>query len=242
MVNSGSIGGFSGDGIDLGAGGFATNEATAHISGHTKGVSLRGFGSVSNAGTITATVGVSLAAGGQVTNSAHGLIKGSADGILVSGGNVTVTNAATLSGANYALQFEGGGVDMLIVDPGALFVGNVNGVSATSSLVLASAASTGTIRAWEPSSPALRASQWPAAPNGLPAVSATSARWISTAIRCSRSLASSARPRLDFLASDATVVFGKPTTVSATISGFRATDTLDLANFIARNSPLPAIR
>jgi hypothetical protein len=40
-------------------------------------------------------------------------------------------------------------------------------------------------------------------------------------------------PRLDFLASNATVVFGKPTNVSATIAGFRATDTLDLANFPA---------
>ncbi len=132
IANSGSISGSSGNGIYLGAGGLVTNAVGARISGTKNGVSLRGFGTVSNAGTITATVGVFLAAGGYVTNSAHGLIKGSAVGVLVSGGNVTVTKAATISGANYSVEFKGSGSDTLIVDPGAVFLGLVNGTSATS--------------------------------------------------------------------------------------------------------------
>jgi len=145
IVNSGSISGSAGNGIYLAAGGLVTNAGGARISGTKNGVSLKGGGSVANAGTITATVGVFLAAAGDVTNYGHGLISGSADGVLVNASNVTVTNAATISGANYSVQFKGFGTDTLIVDPSAVFLGIVNGASATSTLVLASAASAGKI-------------------------------------------------------------------------------------------------
>ncbi len=145
IMNRGSIGG-TGNGIYLGAGGNVTNAAGAHITGtHKNGISLKSPGSVSNSGTISATAGVFLAAGGGVTNTRHGLISGSADGVLVGGGNVTVTTAGTISGPTYAIDFKGGGNDTLIVDPGAVFAGTVNGGSATSALVLASAASVGGI-------------------------------------------------------------------------------------------------
>ncbi len=145
IVNRGSITG-SGNGIYLGAGGNVRNLAGAHITGTQKnGMSLKGAGSVSNSGTISGSVGVFLAAGGTVTNTRHGLIGGSSDGVLVSGGNVTVVNAGTISGPTYAIDFKGGGTDALIVDPGAVFSGTVNGSSATSALVLASAASVGRI-------------------------------------------------------------------------------------------------
>ncbi len=154
IVNSGSIGGTTVNAsVFLGAGGIVTNTSGGIISGSARnGMSLLGFGSVANAGTISATVGVFVAAGGDVTNSGHGLISGSVDGVLVINGGVTVANAGTISGANYSVKFNLGGSDTLIIDPGAVFFGLVNGASATSTLVLASAASAGTILALAQSS------------------------------------------------------------------------------------------
>ncbi len=147
IVNSGSIGGTTANAsVYLGAGGSVTNSTGGIIGGQARnGISLLGFGSIANAGTISGSVGAFLAAGGDVTNSVHGLIIGGTDGVLVNNGNVTVTNSGTISGANYSVKFNLGGSDTLIVDPGAVFLGIVNGSSATSTLVLASAASTGTI-------------------------------------------------------------------------------------------------
>ncbi len=107
--------------------------------------------SFSNAGLVSATkTGVSLAGKGTVSNLAGGTI---AAAYGVTGGNngpVTVANAGTLSGSSKAVKFFAGQADRVIVSPGAVFVGAVDGgntIGATvvSTLELASAASTGTL-------------------------------------------------------------------------------------------------
>ena len=262
VANGGSISGTAGNGVYLGAGGAVTNAASAHISGAKNGVSLRGLGSVSNAGTIIATVGVFLAAGGYVTNSDHGLIKGSADGVLVSGGNVTVTNAATLSGSTYSLQFKGGGTDTLIVDPGAVFVGKVSGASATSALVLASAAGAGTLTGLGTQFTGFKTvtenagAKWIfAGTNSLASTTVLAVNGVLTytgkltvassiigtgSVSISSSSVLSVGGRLGaaglkFLSGGhETAILGAPTAVSAMISGFRLTsDTIDVVGFVA---------
>ena len=62
----------------------------------------------------------------------------------------TVTNAGTITGVGYSVQFGAGNPDRVIVDPGAVFVGTVNGgnpIGATSisTLELTSAGSSGTL-------------------------------------------------------------------------------------------------
>jgi hypothetical protein len=145
VTNSGAITGTFGSGVHLGGGGTVTNAAGAAITGAIDGITLAASGSVSNAGSINGATGVLFAAGGALTNKAGAAITGSTDGVLVAGGNVTVTNAGTISGPTYAVRFTGGGNDTLIIDPGAVFSGKVNGTSAASALVLASAASVGVI-------------------------------------------------------------------------------------------------
>jgi hypothetical protein len=91
--------------------------------------------------------------GGSVSNAAGGVIAGTInDGVYISGGVGTVTNAGTISGgpSGDAVQFVGTFADWLIVDPGAVFSGKVGGgktVGATvvSTLELASTASTSTL-------------------------------------------------------------------------------------------------
>jgi hypothetical protein len=84
------------------------------------------------------------AGGGSLNNTVQGTITGTANGVDVWGGNVTLINAGTISGCAYAALFAGGGNDTLIIDPGAVLVGKAGGSLATSALVLASAGSTGT--------------------------------------------------------------------------------------------------
>ena len=49
-----------------------------------------------------------------------------------------MTNAGTISGGTYAIDFAGSGTNRLVVDPGAVFVGKVTGGSGTNTLELAS--------------------------------------------------------------------------------------------------------
>ena len=113
-----------------------------------------GAGTVINSGLISAQtsrpfdVGVELDGGGTVINSATGTITGGW-GVLVSGAG-TVENAGTIRGVysnEFAVALDNG--DRLIVDPGAVFIGAVNGgrSGGGSTLELASAASAGTLTA-----------------------------------------------------------------------------------------------
>ena len=49
-----------------------------------------------------------------------------------------MTNAGTISGGSYAIDFAGSATNRLVVDPGAVFVGRVIGGSGTNTLELAS--------------------------------------------------------------------------------------------------------
>ena len=95
-----------------------------------------------NAGSITgASGGVYLYAGGSVTNQSGGSISGEY-GIIAYDG-VTVVNAGTITGSVYAVRFAAASTNRLIVDPGAVFTGEVDGGGGV--LELASAASAGTL-------------------------------------------------------------------------------------------------
>ena len=139
--NSGSISGSKAVGLE--AGGNLTNAASGSISGQLDGVHAQvGAASVSNAGHISATAGsgVDLEAGGSVTNLAGATISGNSFGVYINGGSGTVTNAGTISGSTTAVDFAGSGTNRLIIDPGAVFVGNVNGGTGISTLELAAGA------------------------------------------------------------------------------------------------------
>jgi hypothetical protein len=101
---------------------------------------------ITNTGSIAGLSGIVLRQGGTVINS--GTVTGFGVGVDISGGNGTVTNAGILySEVGYSLAFAGNYTDRLIVDPGAVFVGDVIGGSGTNTLELAAGttSATGTI-------------------------------------------------------------------------------------------------
>jgi len=150
VTNAGLISGAVNDGVLLAGGSGVSNLSTGTISGAAIGISVGGTaGTVVNAGDIvgTGTYGVRFAAGGSVTNQSGGTIGGAKDGILIEGAG-TVTNAGTISGATAAVALSSGFTNRVIVDPGAAFSGLVNGgntigATASSTLELASGATTG---------------------------------------------------------------------------------------------------
>jgi hypothetical protein len=145
------------------------NLGGARISGASYG--LRGrFNTVANAGTITGTnkAGIDLYSSGSISNTAAGLINGGTYGISINTGALTLTNDGTIKGNNYGIGVRGtgnstvvnsgtiigtlqgaikfsSGNDLLVVNPGAVFVGKADGGSGSNTLELASAASAGTI-------------------------------------------------------------------------------------------------
>ncbi len=135
VVNDGTITGTASYGVYLVgglshyAGGRATNAVGGLIEGRYKGVLVtQAAATVTNLGTIVGTDG--------------------GNGIGVEFGSVpgTLTNAGTITGSGGIAVLLSGGGNRLIVDPGAVFHGVVNGgTGATDVLELGSTASAGTL-------------------------------------------------------------------------------------------------
>jgi plastocyanin len=133
LVNAGSISGSAsiGAGVYLAAGSSITNQSGGAISGY-RAIVATGAATVVNSGAIdgdgTSAFGVDLRAGGSVTNQSGGTISGGLD----------------------AVRFAAGYSSLLVVDPGAVFIGTVTGgntigSAVVSTLELASGASAGTL-------------------------------------------------------------------------------------------------
>ena len=109
LANQGLINGFSGDGVQLQAGGTVANANGGTITGYKHAIvavgsfgTLAAPGTVVNDGTIAGTgnygYGIYLTAGGIVTNQSTGLITGNhAAAIDIVGGSATVDNAGQIS-------------------------------------------------------------------------------------------------------------------------------------------------
>jgi antigen 43 len=109
-----------------------------------------------NAGIITGGAGsepgsgVSISGSGTVTNQSGGTISGAGYGIKISTGGATILNAGQIGGTNEAVELAPGYTNRLILDPGAIFNGTVNGGNTVgaeyvTTIELASAAASGTI-------------------------------------------------------------------------------------------------
>ena len=164
VANSGVIAGSttSGDGIRLEApsgGGSVTNRINGTISG-TDGIYVTGGDSpltVLNDGVIAGNtasgIGIKLYGSGSsssiITNQSSGTISGKI-GIYAPDAATTVVNAGSITGASSAVELAYGYANRVIIDPGAVFSGLVDGgnevgSTATSTLELTSAESQGTI-------------------------------------------------------------------------------------------------
>ena len=141
----------SGDAISGGSGTLWQISNAGTISGtigsSSAGIYLQSAGStVQNTGKIYgATAGIWLSDGGDVTNSAIGLITATGSyGVYIGGGPGVITNAGTITGGGYAVDLSfSSASNRLVVAPGAVFNGLVSGGNGT--LELASGASSGAI-------------------------------------------------------------------------------------------------
>jgi hypothetical protein len=128
LENAGYIYGIQ-SGVDL-QGGTVTNSGT--IGANVVAVRLASATSLSNSGTIYGVAyGVQLSSGTMLNS---GSIGGGNDGIRATGG--TITDSGTISGTSYAIY---GTSFAMIVDPGAIFTGDVVDKTKTSRLNLAGA-------------------------------------------------------------------------------------------------------
>ena len=164
----------AGYGVDFEDGGTLTNASTGVISGGEDAVFVYGAaGTITNSGTISSSFddGIGLFDGGSVINNAGGVIKTPTSGgygpaaiyipagsaSVVNHGSIsgqygayfsvpgTVENGGTISGTSYAVDFTASSsANKLIVDPGAVFNGNVYGGGGTMELT-AGTGSIGTI-------------------------------------------------------------------------------------------------
>lgn len=103
VTNAGSITGGSDGGVELAAGGVVENQTGGTITG-VNSILILGLGEVTNNGSLVATgaAGVVMSAGGTVDNQADGTIVGVTDGLQVSDGSLTLTNAGRIQGRNNA--------------------------------------------------------------------------------------------------------------------------------------------
>jgi hypothetical protein len=134
-----------GVGVELDAAGSLINSGTISGVGETTTQSQSNYGSITSVSSAPSGIGVYLTAGGSVTNAAGGLIEGNGVGIDITGGPGTLTNAGTISGGGgTAVQFAGSG-NLVVIDPGAVFQGIVNGGTGDDTLELAAGAGSGTL-------------------------------------------------------------------------------------------------
>lgn len=180
VANAGHIQASGGAAVQLAQGGTVTNAASGTLLGEQWGVDVSGgAGTILNAGSIDGNYnfGIALSLGGYVSNASGGTITGGhhgsprnavymtgASGTVINNGFMaaynsygvyfksggTVTNAGTISGVGDAVKFTASHVNRLVLDPGAVFSGNVDGgntvgAAQASTLELASTASTGTL-------------------------------------------------------------------------------------------------
>jgi hypothetical protein len=138
VVNAGTIerlGASRSYGIEFSAntgGGNVTNQSGGAISG-INGAEITNHAVLVNAGTIrgnaTTGEGVLFGTGGNVTNQAGGEISG-AFGVRLVGAAGTVMNAGTITGSRDAVYLHAGYANRLVIDPGAVFSGQVTGGNA----------------------------------------------------------------------------------------------------------------
>ncbi len=140
----------SSSGVELISGGTVANLDGGTIDGTLYGVESSNIATVTNNGRIGVTAAVAIGiSGGMVTNAGTATIAGTSDGIRIYIGG-TVVDAGTISGGTDAVYFHAGYSNRLVVDPGAVFIGtleggNTVGATATSTLELASGAGAGTL-------------------------------------------------------------------------------------------------
>jgi hypothetical protein len=134
-------------GIFARIGGLVVNSGTI-ISGR-EGIILDGGATLSNTGSSSVISGiyggVVAGQGSTVFNAGTILgIRSNSYGISLQGAG-TIINSGTISGAGEAVDFSGSGDDRLIIDPGAVFIGNISAGGSGNTLEFASGSSAGTL-------------------------------------------------------------------------------------------------
>jgi hypothetical protein len=131
VFNAGLISGTgtNGEGVSVGSDVHVSNAASGTIAGYETGIWAGYSTTIINAGAVNATgtagVGIEMR-GGEIVNHGSGTISSvHGNGVDLLSAASTVENAGTISGATDAVHFFFAGANRLIVDPGAVFNGNV---------------------------------------------------------------------------------------------------------------------
>lgn len=130
------------DGILLADGGTIQNQIDGEITAMSTGVRIVGGSAlVANYGIIASNYGSGIYVAPPLANDL------SWGGTAAAPGAVTVVNAGTIQGYLYgaAVKITNNTTNRVIVDPGAVFIGSVDGGGSLATLELASGSSTGTI-------------------------------------------------------------------------------------------------